>query len=88
VRESNVVSLAKKEKRFYDVNIRSVLAMTRIGRGHSGLRKFCGVMNLPPPIGERAFIKHQKAATLAAISVAKASMKHAAEEPTPSQPHS
>ena len=33
--------------------------MRRIGRGHSALRKFCGVMNLPPP-GDSSWCKYQR----------------------------
>ena len=77
---SHSAQLSVKTARFYDVNRRSVLAMRRIGRGHAGLRKFCGVMNLPPPVTERSFIKHQKAIALAASTVADHSTKSAAEE--------
>ena len=47
------------KRRFYDVSRRSVLAMRRIGRGYSALRKFCGIMNLPPPLNEKNFQRHQ-----------------------------
>ena len=34
----------------FDVNQRSVYAMRSIGLGLSALERFCGVMNLPPPV--------------------------------------
>ena len=47
--------------RFYQVNRRSVLAMRVIGRGHTALKKFCGIMDLSPPVAWPAFNGHQKA---------------------------
>ena len=52
--------------RFYDVNRRSALAMRRIGRGYSALQKFSGIMNLPPPLNEQKFQRHQHALSQAA----------------------
>ena len=66
--------------RFYDVNRRSVLAMRRIGRGYSALQKFCGIMNLPPPLNEKNFQRHQRALSQAATVVATRCMNIAAKE--------
>ena len=73
-------SLCVKEKRFFDVNRRSVLAMRRIGRGHAALQRFCGIMSMSPPITERAFHAHQDSIASAARTVTERSMQHSAEE--------
>ena len=57
-----------------------MLAARSIGKGHRGLRKFCGIMNLPPPISKSAFQRHQKALYVASKSVAESSMQQAARE--------
>ena len=33
----------------YSGYVRSVYGMRRIGVGHKGLQRFCGIMNIPPP---------------------------------------
>ena len=38
-----------------EVNVRSVYAMRRCGVGHQGLQKFCGIMNMPPPVARKHF---------------------------------
>ena len=45
---------------FYEYNRRSVLATRTIGRGHSGLHCFCGMMNLPPPVTKATLQRHQR----------------------------
>lgn len=70
----------KSNQYFYDCNRRSVLAARVIGRGHSGLSKFCGVMNLPPPVSKPAFHRHQRILYSAAKSVAETCMEEAAAE--------
>ena len=78
--------VSSKEKRFHDVNRRSVLAMRHIGYGHAALRKFCGIMNLPPPppppppVTEHSFLKQQKAVAMAVTFMAQCSMQAAAKE--------
>ena len=69
-----------KKTQFFDVNRRSVLAVWRIGHGHAGLKKFCGIMDLPPPISEANFRRHQRAMLAASQKVAVDSMETAAEE--------
>ena len=39
----------------YEVNYLSIIAMRKIGRGHTSLSTLCGVMNLPPPINIKAY---------------------------------
>lgn len=75
-----ILPLSLKKERFHEVNRRSVLAMRRIGRGHAALQKFCGLMNLPPPVTQRAFMRHQKAVASAVSAAARDSMVCAADE--------
>eukprot|EP00117_Sycon_ciliatum_P030880 scpid64997/ scgid24259/ len=72
--------IPKSNQYFYDCNKRSVLAARSIGKGHRGLRKFCGIMNLPPPISKSAFQCHQKALYVASKSVAESSMQQASRD--------
>ena len=69
-----------KITQFFDVNRRSVLAVRRIGHGHAGLKNFCGIMDLPPPISEANFRRHQRAMLAASQKVAVDSMETAAAE--------
>lgn len=39
----------------YEVNRRCIYAMRSIGQGLKGLEKFCGVMNLPPPVAPSTY---------------------------------
>ena len=49
VRTSNFTKReTNKPKRRHDINVRSVLASQTVG--HSGLKEFCAVMDLPPPV--------------------------------------
>ena len=75
-----VYALGEMNGRFFDANRRSVLAMRRIGRGHATLKKFCGVMNMPGPVTECNFRRHQKALLQASSPVAERSMNAAAAE--------
>ena len=72
--------IVQKSGHFFQCNRRSVLAARAIGCGHAGLQKFCGLMNLPPPVQLSAFQRHQRALCKAAKSVACTSMNKAAEE--------
>ena len=46
---------AKSGKAFFDINLRSVLAMREIGKGYEGLSKFCTVMNMPAPMSQTSY---------------------------------
>lgn len=72
--------IVKKTGHYYDCNRRSVLAGRVIGCGHADLQKFCGVMNLPPPVAWSNFRAHQCATVKAAISAGEESMRRAAAE--------
>ena len=74
-------SLVPKTNQYYsDANRRSVLAARFIGRGQAGLRKFCGILNLPPPVSKSAFQRHQRVLQAVSRSVAQSSMEQAALE--------
>ena len=69
----------KTNEQLMEVNARSVYAMRGIGVGHTGLQKFCGVMNMPPPIASKSYEIADKLG-VAAEKVAKVSMIEAAME--------
>lgn len=48
---------SKRQNRFYEVNIRSVLAAQPVGR--AGLETFCGIINLPKPVGKNSYNRIQ-----------------------------
>ena len=73
-------NLCLKEKRFFDINRRSVLVMRRIGKGRAALNRFCGIMDMPSPVNSHAYTRHQEALVIAAATVASKSMVNAAEE--------
>lgn len=56
------------------------MAARRIGCGWAGLAKFCGILNLPPPVRQSAYARHQKAQLEAVETVATADMKQSAQE--------
>ena len=63
-----------------EVNIRSVYAMRKCGVGHTGLQKFCGVMNMPPPVAQKSYDKLSQKLGVAVEKVAKTSMIEASVE--------
>ena len=73
-------NLCLKEKRFFDINRRSVLAMRRIVKGRAALNRFCGIMAMPSPVNSHAYTRHQEALAIAAATAASKSMVNAAEE--------
>ena len=64
----------------FEVNRRVVLVTRNIGVGHQGLVKFCGVMNMLPPMQENLFQDHLKAVKNAAQTAAEKCMSKAADE--------
>ena len=63
-----------------EVNVRAVYAMRRCGIGHKGLQKFCGVMNMPPPLTHKNYDKVSQKLGEVAEKVAKVSMIDATVE--------
>lgn len=63
----------------HSINRRSALAMRYIGCGHSALRTFCGIMNLPPPVGNTSYDKIKSSINQAVTATQAESMKEAAK---------
>jgi len=71
----------------YDVNIRSAIAFSEIGRRHSAIEKFCGVMNMPPPMNNFSYEKTVKNVLHKHYNTtAEESMKRGAAEAIPEKP--
>ena len=71
---------SKKVQHSFDINKRFVYAMRSMGQGHSSMKRFCGLMNMPPPLHLKAYSASNAALTKAAKTVATKSMKDAARE--------
>ena len=63
----------------FDVNLRTVIAFREIGCGYKYIEKFCGLMNLPPPVKERNYQKQVNKLVNAYSNCALKSMQAAAE---------
>ncbi|EDO31028.1 predicted protein [Nematostella vectensis] len=50
----------EKQAKSYEVNRRLVYSMRSLGKGHSGAKRFCTLMNMPPPLTARAYSKNSK----------------------------
>ena len=74
----NVTS--KRGIKSYEVNIRSIYAMRSCGVGHTGMNRFCGLMNMPPPIRAHSYDEASNKIRDAAEKVAKSSMIAAASD--------
>ena len=59
----------------FEINYRAIIAMREIGKGFTGLSKFCGFMNLPPPMNVKAFNDMQEKMASTYTYVADGSMK-------------
>ena len=70
----------ENNKQLVEVDVKSVYVMRRIGVGHKGLQKFCGIMNMPPPVASKNYNKVADKLGKAAEKVAKVSMLAAAME--------
>ena len=44
----------------FEINNHVIIAMREIGRGHTALKTFCGVMNMPPPLQIISFNEMQQ----------------------------
>lgn len=69
-----------KGEKAYDVNRRFVYAMRSLGKGHSGAKKFCGLMNMPEPLAQSAYWSTSKIIGQHVKTIAKESMSAAASE--------
>ena len=45
----------KRGKVSYDANIRTISAFREIGKGHVDIERFCGYMNMPPPMNKTTY---------------------------------
>ena len=64
----------------YEINKRSLLAARTLGHGLSGLKTFCGVMDLPQPVSHSNFDNMNIELKTVSKEVARESMKAAVEE--------
>lgn len=64
----------------YDINVRSVVAFREIGKGYESIKKFCGLMNTPPPMSKSTFITINDNIADSYMNAAEKSMKDAAIE--------
>lgn len=51
----------------FGINIRTVLAFRGVGCGHSAIRKWCGIMNMPYSLSKNGYSKNQKKIEEAAL---------------------
>ncbi|XP_077257590.1 uncharacterized protein LOC143894826 [Temnothorax americanus] len=64
----------------YEINRRFSFAIRCLGHGASGEKKFCGLMDLPPPVAQKSHDEIQKNIHIASKAVAEMSMKDAVQE--------
>ena len=77
---SPTITKSGKGLNAFDVNTRSVYAMRSCGLGYNALQKFCGLINLPPPVSKKNYQKLSHKIQDTAKTVAEASMSAAIEE--------
>lgn len=66
--------------RCFEVNRRFVYATRSIGRGRAAGKRFCGLMNMPPPPRPTLYALHNKALLKAVKKIALETMSDAAKE--------
>ena len=71
---------SKKQGYAFDANKRFVYAMRSLGKGHAAAKRFCALMNMPPPPQPTAYRACNIALAKAAKTVAVKTMKDAANE--------
>ena len=62
------------------MNRRFVYMMRSLGKGHSGAKKFCALVNMPPPLSQKAYWKTSRTIKDNIKTFAKHSMADAAHE--------
>ena len=65
---------------FFDMNRCAVFAMRLLGKGLAALRRFCYMVNMPPPVAVGSYRAHHEAIAEAACQLAHESMDKAAED--------
>ena len=71
---------SKKQTQSFEVNRRLVYTMRSLGKRHGGAKKFCTLMNMPPPSAAKPFKKSSNTITKSIKTIAKKSMSDAAAE--------
>ena len=71
---------SKQQGKRSEVNRRIVYSMRTLGKGHTGAKKICSLMNMPPPPAPNNYAKISKVITTCLQSIAKESISKAAEE--------
>ena len=71
---------SKKQGKSFEIDRRLVYGMRTLGKGYAGARKFCTVMNMPPPPTEKAFLSNSHVISRHIKVIAKETMKKAGEE--------
>ena len=71
---------SKQQVKSFEVSRRLVYSMRTIGKGHTGAKKFCTLMNMPPPPASKNYTKISSVITTCTRSIAKDSMSKAAKE--------
>ena len=64
----------------YEINNRFCFAMQNIGQSYQGARKFCGLMDLPPPVTDKPYTRLQEHIHDASKAVVESIMKDAGKE--------
>ena len=67
-------------KHYYEVNRRFVYAMRSVGCGSTAAKRFCGIMNMPPPPRSSPYSNHNKALLKVVQEVAQETMTNAGRE--------
>lgn len=76
----NTHFMSNKAGRCFEVNRRAVLGGRLAGIGRAGLATLCGVLNMPSPMAQKSYHRHEQCLIQAATSVAEASMVQAAKD--------
>ena len=71
---------SKKQGKSFEVNRRLVYGMRTLVKGYAGARKFCSVMNMPPPPTEKAFLGNSCVISRHIKVIAKETIKKVGEE--------
>ena len=66
--------------KYFEVNRRLIYGMRTIGQGASSAKRFCGIMNMPPPPKPNAYDRHNKALLKASRATASETMLEAERE--------
>lgn len=77
---SRNISSCPQIDKAYEINRRFVFAMRVLGLGQYGMRKFCGLMDLPKPVAQSTYDAIVRSIRIATKAVTDASLKNAAIE--------